>query len=206
MRFLGNQAMIVGTNALVAYAIEANAFIRDAPDATLDFDLALTAVEADAARPTLWKILKEVDMTYAKRKNLSRYEVLIIASLIEREAQLARERRLVSAVIYNRLAEGMPLGIDATTRYSTNNWTKPIKQSEIEKDEPFNTRINRGLPPTPIGNPGLASIKAAAKPSSKKYLYYVRKANDDSGEHAFSTTYSEFEKDLARYNASRGDG
>ena len=81
-----------------------------------------------------------------------------------------------------------------------------IKQSEIEKDEPYNTRINRGLPPTPIGNPGLASIKAAAKPSTKKYLYYVRKANDDSGEHAFSTTYSEFEKDLARYNASRGDG
>ncbi len=149
---------------------------------------------------------KEVDMTYAKRKNLSRYDVLIIASLIEREAQLARERRLVSAVIYNRLAEGIPLGIDATTRYSTNNWTKPIKQSEIEKDEPFNTRINRGLPPTPIGNPGLASLKAAAKPSTKKYLYYVRKANDDSGEHAFSTTYSEFEKDLARYNASRGDG
>jgi uncharacterized YceG family protein len=149
---------------------------------------------------------KEVDMTYAKRKNLSRYDVLIIASLIEREAQLAKERRLVSAVIYNRLAEGIPLGIDATTRYSTNNWTKPIKQSEIEKDEPFNTRINRGLPPTPIGNPGLASLKAAAKPSTKKYLYYVRKANDDSGEHAFSTTYSEFEKDLARYNASRGDG
>ncbi len=100
----------------------------------------------------------------------------------------------------------MPLGIDATTRYSTNNWTKPIKQSELEKDEPYNTRLNRGLPPTPIGNPGLASIKAAAKPSTKKYLYYVRKANDDSGEHAFSTTYSEFEKDVARYNASREDG
>ncbi|MBE2316583.1 endolytic transglycosylase MltG [Solirubrobacter sp. CPCC 204708] len=148
----------------------------------------------------------EIDMSYAKRKNLSRYDVLIIASLIEREASLARERRLVSAVIYNRLAEGMPLGIDATTRYSTNNWTRPIKQSEIEKDEPFNTRVNRGLPPTPIGNPGLASLKAAANPSRKGYLYYVRKANDDSGEHAFSTTYSEFEKDLARYNASRGDG
>ena len=77
---------------------------------------------------------KQVDMAYAKRKNLSRYDVLIIASLIEREASLARERRLVSAVIYNRLAEGMPLGIDATTRYSTNNWTKPIKQSELDND------------------------------------------------------------------------
>lgn len=145
---------------------------------------------------------KDVDMTYAKRKNLSRYDVLIIASLIEREAQLAKERRLVSAVIYNRLSEGMPLGIDATTRYSTNNWTKPIKQSELDKDEPYNTRLKRGLPPTPIGNPGLASLKAAAKPSTKKYLYYVRKANDDSGEHAFSTSYSEFEKDQAAYRAS----
>lgn len=148
----------------------------------------------------------EIDMSYAKRKNLSRYDVLIIASLIEREASLARERKLVSAVIYNRLAEGIPLGIDATTRYSTDNWTKPIKQSELDKDEPYNTRLNRGLPPTPIGNPGLASLKAAARPSSKKYLYYVRKANDDSGEHAFSTTYEQFQRDLARYNESRGDG
>jgi uncharacterized YceG family protein len=149
---------------------------------------------------------KGIDMSYAKRKNLSRYDVLIIASLIEREAQLAKERRLVSAVIYNRLGEGIPLGIDATTRYSTNNWTRSIKQSELDKDEPFNTRLNRGLPPTPIGNPGLASLKAAAKPSSKKYLYYVRKQNDDSGEHAFSTTYEQFQKDLARYNESRESG
>jgi uncharacterized YceG family protein len=149
---------------------------------------------------------KKVDMSYAKRKNLTRYDVLIIASLIEREASLAKERRLVSAVIYNRLAEGIPLGIDATTRYSTNNWTRPIKQSELDKDEPFNTRLNRNLPPTPIGNPGLASLKAAANPSRKGYLYYVRKSNDDSGEHAFSTTYSQFEKDLARYNASRDGG
>ena len=114
-------------------------------------------------------------MKYAKSKNLSRYDVLIIASMIEREAQLAKERPLVSAVIYNRLKEGMPLGIDATIRYATNNWTRPIKQSELDKHEPYNTRLNRGLPPTPIGNPGLASLKAAAKPANKSYLYYVRK-------------------------------
>jgi uncharacterized YceG family protein len=147
-----------------------------------------------------------LDLSYAKRKNLSRYDVLIIASLIEREASLAKERRLVSAVIYNRLAEGIPLGIDATTRYSTGNWTKPILQSQLDKDEPYNTRLNRGLPPTPIGNPGLASLKAAANPSRKNYLYYVRKSNDDSGEHAFSSTYEQFQRDLARYNASREGG
>ena len=116
--------------------------------------------------------------------------------MIEREAQLARERSLVSAVIYNRLKEGMPLGIDATTRYSTNNWQRPIRQSELDRDEPYNTRLNRGLPPTPIGNPGLASIKAAAKPSSKNYLFYVRKPGK-SGEHAFSSTDAQFQRDVA---------
>jgi uncharacterized YceG family protein len=145
---------------------------------------------------------KQVDMKYAKRKNLSRYDVLIIASMIEREAQLAKERPLVSAVIYNRLKEGMPLQIDATIRYYTNNWTRQIKQSELNDPEPYNLGLNRGLPPTPIGNPGLSSLKAAAKPANKKYLYYVRKANDDSGEHAFSSTDAEFAKDLQRYQES----
>ena len=107
---------------------------------------------------------KGVSMKYAKRKKLTRYDVLIIASMIEREAQLPRERRLVSAVIYNRLKQGMPLGIDATIRYATNNWQRPIRQSELDKPGPYNSRLNRSLPPTPIGNPGLASIKAAAKP------------------------------------------
>jgi uncharacterized YceG family protein len=174
------------------YTLPADASAQDLVDAQLD------AFEEN---------FKSVDLKYAKRKNLSRYDVLIIASLIEREASLARERKLVSAVIYNRLSEGIPLGIDATTRYSTNNWTRAIKQSELDKDEPYNTRLKRGLPPTPIGNPGLASIKAAAKPSTaKKYLYYVRKKNDDSGEHGFYTTYAEFQKAVARYNASRSGG
>jgi uncharacterized YceG family protein len=146
---------------------------------------------------------KQVDMKYAKSKKLTRYDVLIIASMIEREAQVARERSLVSAVIYNRLKEGMPLGIDATTRYSTDNWTRPIKQSELDKQEPYNTRLNRGLPPTPIGNPGLASIKAAAKPSSKKYLFYVRKPGKD-GEHAFSSTDAQFQRDVDKYKAANG--
>ena len=75
-------------------------------------------------------------MKYAKRKNLSRYDVLIIASMIEREAQLAKERPLVSAVIYNRLKQGMPLEIDATIRYATNNWTRQIKQSELDDPSP----------------------------------------------------------------------
>ena len=96
----------------------------------------------------------------------------------------------------------MPLQIDATIRYYTNNWTRQIKQSELSDDEPYNLSLNRDLPPTPIGNPGLASMKAAAKPSKKSYLYYVRKANDKSGEHAFSSTDAQFAKDLKRYQDS----
>ncbi len=74
-----------------------------------------------------------VNMRYAHSKHLTRYDVLIIASMIEREAELARERPLVAAVIYNRLKQGMPLGIDATIRYYTNNWQRPIRESELQK-------------------------------------------------------------------------
>jgi uncharacterized YceG family protein len=147
--------------------------------------------------------VSEVSMRRARRRNLTRYDVLIIASMIEREAMLDKERPLIAAVIYNRLREGMPLAIDATTRYSTNNWTRPIRRSELEDaSDPYNTRLNRGLPPTPIGNPGLASIKAAAAPSTKPYLFYVVKPGT-CGEHAFSATDAQFAADRARYEAER---
>jgi UPF0755 protein len=143
-----------------------------------------------------------VNLRYAKRKNLTRYDVLIIASLVEREAQLDRERPLIASVIYNRLKEGMPLGIDATIRYQTRNWTRPIRVSELNADTPYNSRLRRGLPPTPIGNPGLKSIRAAAKPARTKYLFFVRKPGK-SGAHAFSTNDADFARDRARYEASR---
>jgi uncharacterized YceG family protein len=145
----------------------------------------------------------EVPMATAKKRNLTRYDVLIIASMVEREAQLARERPLIAAVIHNRLREGIPLGIDATIRYQINNWARPLRVSELERDTPYNTRTRRGLPPTPIGNPGLASIRAAANPSKTDYLFFVRKPGK-SGEHAFSKTNAQFERDVARYQASRG--
>jgi UPF0755 protein len=142
-----------------------------------------------------------VDMRYARSKHLTRYDVLIIASMVEREAQLARERPLIAAVIYNRLRRGMPIGIDATIRYYTNNWQRPILQSELDKIEPYNTRKLTGLPPTPIGNPGLSSLKAAAHPARVPYLFYVRKPGN-SGAHAFETTDAQHSRDVARYQAS----
>jgi UPF0755 protein len=143
-----------------------------------------------------------IDMSYAKRKNLTRYDVLIIASMVEREAQLDRERPLIASVIYNRLKEGRPLGIDATIRYQTGNWQRPILQSQLDRDTPYNTRLRRGLPPTPIGNPGMKSMRAAAKPARTKYLFFVRKPGK-SGAHAFSSTDAQFNRDNERYQASR---
>jgi UPF0755 protein len=174
------------------------------------FPATYTLVDGSPARDLVSKQLAafknnfaKVDMKYARSKNLTRYDVLIIASLVEREAQLARERPLIASVIYNRLRDGTPLGIDATIRYEIQNWSRPLRVSELETDSPYNTRLRRGLPPTPIGNPGLASLKAAAKPARTEYIFFVRKPGD-SGEHAFSETNAEFERDVARYQASRG--
>jgi uncharacterized YceG family protein len=146
--------------------------------------------------------IKGVDMSYAKSKNLTVYDVITIASMVEREAMVEKERPLVAAVIYNRLKDGMPLGIDATTRFATGNYEEPLTESELAIDSPYNTRTNAGLPPGPIGSPGLASIEAAAHPAKVDYLYYVVKPGA-CGEHSFSSTAAEFEADVARYNQAR---
>jgi len=143
-----------------------------------------------------------VDLKRAKRKNLTGYDVLIIASMVEREARQAGERSKIAAVIYNRLKDGIPLGIDATIRYATDNWESPLKQSELQIDSPYNSRKRRGLPPTPIGNPGLASIRAAARPANVDFLYYVVKPGT-CGEHAFSSSFQQFDRDRERYDQAR---
>jgi len=133
-----------------------------------------------------------LDLGYAKSKNLTPYDVLIIASMIERETLAPDERRLVSAVIYNRLHARMPLGIDATIRYALDiPGTQSLKQSELQNPTPYNTRLYPGLPPTPIGNPGLASMQAAAHPARVKYLYFVRKP--DKVHHFFTASFRAFQ-------------
>jgi len=148
------------------------------------------------------KQIRGVDMEYAKSKNLTTYDVLTIASMVEREAQLDSERRLIAAVIYNRLRQGIPLGIDATVRFAVGNYEEPLTASELDTDSPYNTRLHAGLPPGPIGNPGLASIEASARPARVDYLYYVVKPGT-CGEHSFSSTDAEFQADVAAYNAAR---
>ena len=144
----------------------------------------------------------KVGMSYAHRKNLTPFDVVTIASMVEREAQLPRERPLIASVIYNRLKQDIPLGIDATIRYATGNWSRPLRVSQLHIASAYNTRTHQGLPPGPIGNPGLASLKAAAHPAHTRYLFYVVKPGT-CGEHSFSSTDAQFQRDVARYNAAR---
>jgi uncharacterized YceG family protein len=133
----------------------------------------------------------KVDLAYATSKNLTPYDVLIIASMVEEEVQVPKERPLVAAVIYNRLRGDLPLGIDATIRYGLNiPPTKAILQSQLDSDSPYNTRNRLGLPPTPISNPGLAALQAAAHPADVDYLYFIRKA--DCKSHFFTASEQEF--------------
>ena len=119
------------------------------------------------------------------------YDVLIVASMVERETVVPAERPLVAAVIWNRLAKGMPLGIDATLRYGLGiQGTKPITAKQQQSDSPYNTNRFKGLPPTPIGNPGLASMHAAAQPAAVDYLFYVR--GPDSKRHYFTADEADF--------------
>jgi UPF0755 protein len=140
-----------------------------------------------------------INLAYARSKNLTPYDVLTIASMIEKEALAPEDRPKIAAVIYNRLHARMPLGIDATIRYGFDiPPTKSILQSQLDSDNPYNSRLRRGLPPTPIANPGLPSIQAAAHPAHVDYLYFVRKP--DKVHHFFTASASEF----AAYEAAHG--
>ena len=151
------------------------------------------------------RVSRQVELTAgAKARGFSPYEILIIASLIEREAKVATDRSKIAQVIYNRLAKKMKLEIDASVKYGqdpTMSWTD-MKAT----DTPYNTYINKGLPPTPIANPGKASIQAALAPFGSppasdpactglpagvkcEYLYYV--LADEAGGHVFATTYEQ---------------
>jgi uncharacterized YceG family protein len=143
-----------------------------------------------------------VNMDYAHSKHLTRYDVLTIASMVEGEAQTTGDRARVASVIYNRLRDHMPLQIDATTRYAVNNYTRPLTESQLHSSSPWNTYTHAGLPPTPIGNPGLASIEAAAHPAKTNYLYFVVKVCGN-GAMVFESSYKQFQSDVARYQTAR---
>jgi UPF0755 protein len=146
------------------------------------------------------------DIARAHALHVTPYQLLIVASMVEREAQIPGDRPKIAAVIYNRLAAGMPLGIDASIYYAVElatgvaTYTHELSEAQLHIDSPYNTRTHVGLPPTPISNPGLASIEAAAHPAHVSYLYYVAGA-DGCGEQVFSNTLAEFEVNAAAYKA-----
>jgi UPF0755 protein len=147
------------------------------------------------------------DIARAHALHVTSYQLLIVASMVEREAQIPSDRPKIAAVIYNRLAAGMPLGIDASIYYAVElasgiaTYTHELTEAQLHIDSPYNTRTHVGLPPTPISNPGLASIEAAAHPAHVSYLYYVAGA-DGCGEQVFSNTLAEFEVNAAAYKAA----
>ena len=145
----------------------------------------------------------------AKELGLTENEVIVIASLIEKEAGVDQDRGKVSSVIYNRLEEGMPLQIDATVQYVRSLNDQDVKEDltydDTKVESEYNTYTNTGLPPGPICCPGEASIKAALYPEDTKYLYYVLSDKLD-GSHNFSESYEEFEKNKdAYYNAKEAE-
>jgi peptidoglycan lytic transglycosylase G len=170
--------------------------------ATYDFTVRTTSAQLVAAQLQAFRRnWAKVDLGYASSKNLTPYDVLIIASMVEKETLSPDERQLVAAVIYNRLHAKMALGIDATLRYGLDiPPTESIRESQLANPTPYNTRLHPGLPPTPIASPGLASLQAAAHPAKVDYLYFVRKP--DKKHHFFTASFSEFE----RYKAEHGYG
>jgi peptidoglycan lytic transglycosylase G len=160
-------------------------------------------VEGDATadaliRTMLDQFATEVDglpWSNAQRLGVTPYEAVVIASMIEREARVPGDRAKIAAVIYNRLEEGMTLGIDATLLYDDPTPDGQLSASDLEYDSPYNTRINPGLPPTPIASPGLPSLRAALSPAHVPYLYYVLCGAD--GAHRFSVDYDTFLADKA---------
>jgi UPF0755 protein len=132
-----------------------------------------------------------LDWSRADELGLTPYEVVVVASLVEREARAARDRSKVAAVIHNRLREGMALQIDATVQYALPEKNRLLTLEDYEFESPYNTYLHAGLPPTPIASPGRASLQAALNPAPEDYLYFLV-VDPETGAHEFAETYKEF--------------
>jgi UPF0755 protein len=147
---------------------------------------------------------RRLDEVWAQRSDITPVEtmeeLLILASIIEKETGVADERFTVASVFANRLQKGMPLQTDPTVIYGVTGGKGPLgrglRKSELRKDTPWNTYVNRGLPPTPIANPGLASLQAALKPAATDFIFFVA---DGTGGHAFAVTLKDHNRNVAAW-------
>lgn len=162
------------------------------PDA--EAAVVLTTMAAELVRR-----VEEVDWSRLGDLGVSRYEALVVASLVEREAKLDADRPLIASVVYNRLEAGMPLQIDATVIYAMGENPGRVLAADLEIDSPYNTYRINGLPPTPIGTVRLASLEAAADPAETEYRFYVVVSAD--GAHGFSVTYEEHQQRVQQAKA-----
>jgi UPF0755 protein len=138
-------------------------------------------------------LLEKEGLNFAEaqdRFNLTEYELVTVASLVEKESANPEERPLIAGVIYNRIRSGMPLQIDATVQYALGKAKEDLKLDDLDLDSPYNTYKNPGLPPAPIASPSRESIQAALEPAETEYLYYVLEAGGE--EHFFTDDYDEF--------------
>lgn len=159
---------------------------------TYDLNDQITAgMLVDSQLETFRSKTSGLDWGKAAGLGVSEYQLLIVASMVEREARVPEERSQVAAVIYNRLSAGMKLEVDATVQYAIGYWRLELTQQDLETDSPYNTRLYKGLPPGPICNPGIESINAAMNPAPVDYIYYVA-TGDEEGHHFFTSSYDEF--------------
>jgi len=150
----------------------------------------------------LEQMVEQFNKSYAAIKGaegehrLSRHEIVTLASIIEKEAVTAEERPIISSVFHNRLRIGMPLQSDPTAVYGVRAFTGKVSKADIERVSPYNTYLNKGLPPGPIGNPGRDAIQAAMNPADTDYLYFVARQD---GTHHFSRTLDEHNRAVVQY-------
>jgi UPF0755 protein len=123
-------------------------------------------------------------------------QILILASIIEREANTPESMRLVSSVFQNRIAIGMPLQADASIEYILDKPLNELTATDLDIDSPYNTYVNPGLPPTPIGNPGLQAIEAVLFPAESSFIFYI---TDNNGEFHFAETYEQHLRNIDQY-------
>lgn len=144
--------------------------------------------------------LNEELRTTIKKQEKTIYEILIMASMIEKEVPFIEDRRLVSGILWKRLKEEMPLQVDATICYLKNHCSRdcyPLEEKDYKIDSPFNTYLYKGLPPAPIANPGLEAIEAAVYPQTSPFWYYLSDLRTKKT--IFSQTYTEHQKAIKKY-------
>lgn len=168
-------------DSLEGYCFPATYTIKEGSTARDVVEMMLDAFDKNVA---------QVDLAYAQSRGLDLADVVTIASILEREAQLPEEFPLVSSVIYNRLARPMRLQLCATVMYTMPEGTTSLTNADTQVDTPYNTYMRDGLPVGPISNPGLAALQAAAAPDETDYYYYVLTGAD--GSQTFTRTYDEF--------------